>query len=104
MNIFTHIDWRAGHSYPTLMKRQAPGEELIDSLDNLRRHLNECRERLGSSGVERTRGLREAMGRDCNFHRKSLDLFLDRDYDDLKDLVASCYRLFQEVEGVRRKG
>ena len=53
-----------------------PGEELIIALDKLR-------ERLSSSGVERTAGLREAMGNDCSFYRKSLDIFLSRDYDDL---------------------
>jgi hypothetical protein len=67
------------------------GDQLLDLL-------NELRIRLNTSGVERTVGLRDNMGNDCSFYSKSLDLFLKRDYLELKDLVEQVYSKFQEVK------
>ena len=60
-----------------------PGEKLIEILEALRL-------RLENSGVERTYGLKEALGGDCSFYRKSLDLFLERDFDDIKELLEAA--------------
>jgi hypothetical protein len=76
-----------------------PGEDLIDYLEDLRLNLNSLRERLEKSGVERTKGLRDAMGNDCKFYRKSLGLFLERDYLDIKQRVADIHSLFNLIEG-----
>lgn len=73
------------------MKRNPElGEELLN-------YLNELKNRLNSSGVERTVGLRDNMGSDCTFYTKSLNLFLQRDYTDLKGLVEVVYELFKEI-------
>ena len=69
-----------------------PGERLIIALDQLRA-------RISSSGVERTAGLRNAMGDDCSFYRKSLDLFLDRDYEDIESLLRDSITEFDKLKG-----
>ena len=68
-----------------------PGELLIEELDHLRR-------RLATSGVDRTLGLKKAMGRDCEYYMKSLNGFLVKDYRQLRDLVYNLNKLFMEVE------
>jgi len=82
----------------------APGEQLVDTLDELKKMLNGLEDRLDKSGVTRTNGLRLAMGRDCEFYKRSLDLFLRRDYVALRDLVKSCNDLFSLVEGKKPNG
>lgn len=77
----------------------SPGEQLVDTLDELRMQLNLLVDRLNRSGVTRTNGLRLAMGRECDFYKKSLDIFLRKDYIDLRNLVQSCNDLFNVVEG-----
>ena len=62
-----------------------PGEELIRLLDDLRISLNK-------SGVERTQGIKIAMGNNCAYYRKSLDLFLDKDYNNISKLVRKIYK------------
>jgi hypothetical protein len=69
-----------------------PGESLIRALERLRARLN-------SSGTERTAGLLEAMGNDCSFYRKSLDILLDRDYDELERLVEEVNKEFNRLKG-----
>jgi hypothetical protein len=69
-------------------------EELIKNLEMLRRKLNELSDRLNDSGVERTFHLRRIMGEDCSSVRKSTNLFLDEDFDDLANLVQECQDLF----------
>ena len=81
------------------MNNKLPGEELIDTLDDARLLLNSLRERLEQSGVERTKGIREALGEDCKWYRKSLSMFLDKDYVELRDLIQTAHSLFQQVEG-----
>jgi hypothetical protein len=78
---------------------KSTGEELIDSLEVLRLKLNTLRERLEKSGVERTAGLRDALGSDCRFFRKSLNLFLESDYIELRDMIKEAHNLFNTVEG-----
>jgi len=68
-----------------------PGEELIEALENLRSKLNR-------SGVQRTAGLREAMGLECDYYWKSLNVFIKRDYKELRSLVKLAEELFQKVE------
>lgn len=63
-----------------------PGEELIKLLETLRLRIND-------SGVERTNGLLQALGDDCSYYRKSLDMFLDRDHDELKSLLTQALSL-----------
>lgn len=69
-----------------------PGEDLIVVLEKFRQRLN-------SSGVERTAGLRAAMGDDCTFYRKSLNLLLKRDYDELHILLKEALLEFKKIEG-----
>lgn len=91
------IDHLRDISYTVLMA--SPGEELIETLDDLRHKLNDLRERLQKSGVERTVGLRDAMGIDCTFYHKSMDLFLKKDYIEIRDMIQSVNKLFNIVEG-----
>ena len=77
---------------------EAPGEELLEHLDNLRLLLNKVLVKFDKSGLERTNGLRNIMGRDCEFYQKSLMLFLQNDYEELKLLVSQCTDLFSKVE------
>lgn len=70
--------------------QQKSGDVLLDMLELLRKRLN-------SSGVERTKGLRDNMGTNCEFYSKSLDLFLKRDYQDLKNLVSNLNKKFEEI-------
>jgi hypothetical protein len=81
------------------MENQTPGDDLIDQLDDLRQKLNSLRERLEKSGVERTRGLRMSMGADCRFHRKSINLFIERDFLELRGMIKEVDRLFRVIEG-----
>lgn len=73
------------------MKR-TPGEELVELLEQFR-------ERLNSSGVERTVGIRTQLGDDCPHYRKSLDLFVRKDYVDIRNLNQQLTELFKVVEG-----
>lgn len=75
------------------------GDDLISDLNELRRALLDTQDRLKASGVERTQGLKDNLGDDCIYYKKSLDLFLQKDYQDLKNLVARCHQLFEQIEG-----
>jgi len=69
-----------------------PGEELIDKLEQIRL-------RLDRSGVERTSGLGSNLGKDCDYYKKSLRIFLEKDYIDLRNLFSQANELFNIVEG-----
>jgi hypothetical protein len=73
--------------------------DLLDCLDDLRKSLSLLSDRLKASGVERTTGLRKNMGDDCAYYRKSKDLFLRRDYDEIYSLTKKVMEQFQLVEG-----
>ena len=62
------------------------------------KELKSLSERLEKSGVERTIGLRDAMGNDCKYYRKSLNMFLEKDYLELRDKIAKCNQLFNQIE------
>lgn len=75
-----------------------PGQELLHILDNLRTSLKKdessiplraLKYRLDNSGVQRTNGLLISMGNDCSFFRKSLDIFLKRDFDDIFKILKA---------------
>ncbi len=76
-----------------------PGEQLIESLFKLK-------EKLERSGVSRTYGLKEAMGVDCEYYWKSLNVFIHRDYKELKQLVDTAKEWFDccEEEDYERTG
>ena len=74
-------------------------DELIDQLDTLRLDLMSLESRLASSGVERTKGLRDAMGEECRFYRRSMQVFLEKDYEDLKQKIENAHKLFLLIEG-----
>ncbi len=76
-------------------------DELIDQLDVLRLDLMNLEARLSQSGVERTKGLRDAMGEECRFYRRSMNLFLERDYEDIKTKIENAHKLFLLIEGKR---
>ena len=73
------------------MENTQPGQELIQSLETLRTRLN-------SSGTERTSGLLRELGQDCGYFRKSLDIFLRKDFDELLALVERCNSLMNEIK------
>jgi len=70
---------------------ELPGEQLVSALENLRA-------KLIKSGVERTFGLRKAMGIECEYYWKSLNVFLKRDYKELKSLVDTAKHWFDRCE------
>ena len=78
-----------------------PGEELISLLDTLRINLLQLSDKLKDSGVERTQGLKDAMGIDCPYYRKSLNLFLEQDYTELKNLITATNKQFNLIEGFK---
>ena len=73
-------------------------DDLLDQLDELRALLSTLSDRLDTSGVERTVGLRDSLGKDCVFYIKSGQLFIKRDYKDLRDLIQSCEEQFRILE------
>ena len=73
--------------------------DLIDVLDDLRKSLSALSARLNASGVERTTGLKKNMGDDCAYYRKSKDLFLRRDYDQVMELFLKVLEQYRIVEG-----
>jgi hypothetical protein len=75
------------------------GEQLIRELDELRRKLFDLSTRLDSSGVERTHGLRATMGNDCPYFKKSMDIFMKKDYQELQIMIESINNLFLLIEG-----
>lgn len=72
---------------------------LIDDLEELRLALLSFSDRLEKSGVSRTVGLRTNLGDDCPYYHKSKDIFLNRDYDQLKELFLKCLASYRLVEG-----
>ena len=75
------------------------GEQLIKELDDLRRHLLTLSDRLNNSGIERTQGLKDNMGLDCPYFKRSLNIFMKKDYEELRDMVQSINNLFNLIEG-----
>jgi len=69
--------------------QEHPGKKLLDCLNRLRL-------RMESSGIERTAGLKNAMGDDCVYFRKSLDIFIKYDWDELEKLINEAHTLFNE--------
>jgi len=55
--------------------------------------------RIEKSGFHRTLGLRDHMGEDCPYFRKSLSLFSRK---DLKDLHSILFKLSRELESLER--
>jgi hypothetical protein len=76
-----------------------PGEELVRDLEGLRRLLLKLHDRLNDSGVERTFHLRRILGDDCTHYRKSMNLFVEEDFEPLRDLVADINDQFLLIEG-----
>jgi hypothetical protein len=68
-----------------------PGERLIDVLEQLR-------VRLGKSGVERTAGLKDSLGDDCGYYKRSLKKFIDEDYQDVSNLVKRASDLIEVIK------
>jgi len=68
-----------------------PGQDLIQLLEELRVELNQA-------GVERTAGLLRAMGDDCSYYRKSLNIFLDKHYDKVKNLVTKAGQMINNIK------
>lgn len=73
--------------------------DLIDDLEALRKALVTFHDRLQKSGVERTTGLKFNLGADCPYYWRSKDIFLNKDYDDLRDLFLKCLEQYRLVEG-----
>lgn len=76
-----------------------PGEELIKNLEMLRRDLNALQKQLNESGTERTNHFLTFVGTDCTYYRKSLDLFLEHDYERLREQIRSLADLFDLLDG-----
>jgi len=82
------------------MERQMnrfPGQQLITLLEEIRLSLKPSgpiplqalKYRLENSGLERTYGLMKIAGDDCSYYRKSLDIFLKRDYNEVYKILAA---------------
>ena len=84
------MDFSLGIGYSLEMTKR-PGEEFVDVLEKLRKRLNE-------SGTERTVGLRDTMGADCSYYRKSLFMFLEKDFRELADLVDEAGVLLSSLQ------
>ena len=78
---------------------ESNGEQLIRELDELRRKLLSLSDRLNTSGVERTNGLHVNMGNDCPYFKRSMEIFLKKDYQDLQGMIESIHNLFNLIEG-----
>lgn len=72
---------------------------MVRDLEMLRRKLEKMRDRLEDSGVERTFHMKRIMGSDCQLYQKSMNLFVDEDYEELRDLTSSIWEQFQIIEG-----
>jgi hypothetical protein len=67
--------------------------------------LDKLRKRLNTSGVERTVGLRDNLGKDCPNYKKSLELFMERgDYMDIRNIIYELIRVYLLVEGNKENG
>ena len=68
--------------------------KLLETLEKLRLRLNR-------SGLERTLGMKDNVdaGEDCYLYKKSLDIFLTRDYVDILKLFKEVAEQFSLVEG-----
>ena len=76
-----------------------PGQELIRELEKLRVILDKIHSSLDNSGVQRTAHFLNYVGTNCTYYRKSLDLFLEEDYDRIKNQVMECADFFTLLEG-----
>lgn len=65
--------------------------DLIDCLEKLRY-------RLDKSGVRRTFGLGLEMGTDCPYYKKSLDIFMKKDLQDIRSLLLNADSLIALIE------
>ena len=73
------------------------GELLLEQLDILRQELHQLSRDIDSSGLERTNGLRNIMGKECEFYQKSLQLFLKKDFISIKSRILKCSDLFNQI-------
>ena len=64
---------------------------LINELEKLRIFLQE-------GGIERTFGLCELMGNDCQHYKKSLNLFLDKHFDKIYDQLQIVLTEYKKVK------
>ena len=69
-----------------------PAQEAVEMLEKLRL-------RIINSGVERTFALLKGMGDDCQYYRKSLDILLQRDWEDLKKLICKTSEYMEKIDG-----
>lgn len=76
-----------------------PADELVRDLEKTRVLLNQLCDRLNKSGVERTFHLRRILGADCHNYRKSMSLFIDEDFEELRFLVQDLNEQFLILEG-----
>lgn len=67
-------------------------KDLLDYLEDLR----QC---LDKAGIERTAGLKAAMGKDCAFYTKSKNIVLDQHWDKIKTEFLKSLEEFRKVEG-----
>lgn len=73
--------------------------DLIEDLDNFRVNLQKYLDRLNKSGVQRTNGLKTNLGADCPYYKKSRDIFLNKDYEELKRLFLEVLSSYRTIEG-----
>jgi hypothetical protein len=83
----------------SIQKPLSDGDLLIQELELLRQYLLTLSDRLNKSGIERTHYMRGHKGADCGYFKKSMDLFLDFDYDEVRTLINTVYERFETIEG-----
>ena len=76
-----------------------PADELVRDLEKTRVILKTLCDRLDKSGVERTFHLRRILGADCHNYRKSMALFVDEDFEELRELIVELNDQFILLEG-----
>lgn len=76
-----------------------PADDLVRDLEKARVLLNKLCDRLNKSGVERTFHLRRILGGDCHNYRRSMALFEEEDFEELRFLVSDLNDQFLLLEG-----
>ena len=72
---------------------------LLERLGDLISMFSDLSNQLQTSGLKRTTGLRDSMGDDCPYYKKSLKLFFRNDFVELKNLID---KLKEQIDNVER--
>ena len=74
------------------MSELPPGDLLLEELLSLKTLLS-------SGSLERTKGLKDNLGISCIYYKKSLSLFVEREYDVLAAKIKLIKKIIEVIEG-----